>query len=268
MKTTLLSLTLLCFLAVTAQAQTADEVVKKALEARGGEERIKAVKSERVSGHISFGHGVEGAFVVELKRPNKMHMEISVEGQRIVRVYDGKSAGWMINPFAENKDVQPLSAEELKSINDESDFDGPLVDYKAKGNHIELAGKETLEGKPVYRLKLTNKNGDVRFYLFDAASFMLVKWEGNRKSAGQDLPWESYFSDFREVRGLKFAFQIDQGSPNSDIKQTLTAEKVEIDPQLDESRFSKPAAADASGDPPASKPPSADPLGAHAQSRE
>src|SRR6266852_18755 len=261
MKTRFLCITLLLFLPAAA-AQTADEIVKKTLDARGGIEKIKAVQSERISGRASFTQGMEGTFVVELKRPLKMHVEISVGGQKFIRVYDGKSSGWMINPFAENKDVQPLPPEELKNISDESDFDGPLVDYQAKDNQIELVGKEKLDDKPVYRLKLINKNGDVRFYFFDASSFLLLKWEGIRMSGDQNLPWESFFSDFHEVQGLKYPFRIDQGSPGTDIKQSLTAEKIEIDPQIDESRFSKPAPPDATAPAtpirpaPASPPPS------------
>jgi len=239
MKTRLPCLTVLLFLPLAAAGQTADEIVKKALDARGGVEKIKAVRSERISGRVSFGQGAEGTFVVELKRPLKMRAEISIEGQTIVRVYDGKSSGWMINPFAENKEGQPLSPEDLRNISDESDFDGPLVDYKAKGNQIELAGKQKLDDKPVYRLKLTNKNGDVRFYFIDATTFLLLKWEGTRKTEDQELPWESFSSDFREVQGLKYAFRIDQGSPG-EFKQTLTAEKIEIDPLIDDSRFAKP----------------------------
>ncbi len=246
MKTRVLSITI-----------TADEIVKKALDARGGVEKIKAVQSERVTGHISFSQGVEGSFVVELKRPQKMHVEISIEGQKIVRVYDGKSTGWMVNPFAENKEAQPLSSEDLKDISDESDFDGPLVDYKAKGNQIELAGQEKLDDRPVYRLKLTNKNGDIRFYFFDASSFLLLKWEGIRKTGDQELPWESFFSEFHEVQGLKYPYRIEQGSPGSEMRQTLTAEKIEIDPPIDDSRFTKPKSPAPSADPP--PPSSTDP---------
>lgn len=245
MKTRFLCITLLFLLPAGAAAQTADEIVKKALDARGGIEKIKAVQSERISGHVSFGQGAEGTFVVELKRPLKMHAEITIEGQKIIRVYDGKSSGWMVNPYLPSKEVQPLSPDDLKNIPDESDFDGPLVDYKAKGNQVELIGKESLDDKPVYRLKLTNKNGDVRSYFFDAATFLLVKWEGVRKNGEQEIPWESFFSEFREVRGLKYPFRIDQGSPGTELKQTLNAEKIEIDPQIDDSRFAKPVSTEA-----------------------
>ena len=257
MKTGLLSITVFLFLPLTAAAQTADEIVRKALDARGGIEKIKAVRSERISGRVSFSQGTEGTFVVELKRPLKMHVEISIDGQKIIRVYDGKSSGWMINPFAENKEAQPLSPEDLKNISDESDFDGPLVDYKAKGNQVELAGKEKLDDKPVYRLKLTNKQGEVRFYFIDATTFLLMKWEGIRETEDQELPWESFSSDFREVQGLKYAFRIDQGSPG-EFKQTLTTEKIEIDPPIDDSRFVKPVAQASPTDPAGPAPPDAD----------
>jgi outer membrane lipoprotein-sorting protein len=245
MKPRLISIILVLLLPLSAAAQTADEIVKKVLDARGGVQKIKAVQSERVSGHVSFAQGMEGTFVVELKRPLKMRVEITVGGQKIIRVYDGKSSGWMVNPFVENKGVEPLPSEDLQNISDESDFDGPLVDYKSKGNQIELAGKEMLDDKPVYRLKLTNKYGDVRSYFFDASSYLLLKWEGVRKSGDQEVPWESFFSDFHEIQGLKYPFRIDQGSPGTEIKQTLTAEKIEIDPQIDDSRFNKPALRDA-----------------------
>jgi|SRR6266851_738324 len=252
MKTRVLPITLLLFVPLAATAQTAEEIVKKALDARGGVDKLKAVQSERLTGRISFSRGVEGAFVVELKRPLKMHVEITIEGQKVIRVYDGKSSGWTINPFAETKDVQPLSSEELKNISDEADFDGPLMDYKTKGNQIELTGKEKLDDKPVYRLKLTNKNGEVRFYFFDASSYLLLKWEGSRKSGDQDLPWESFFSDFHDVQGLKYPFRIDQGSPGTEIKQTLTTEKMEIDPQIDDSHFTKPQSPVSPANPPPS----------------
>ncbi len=255
MKTRLLSITVFLFLPLAAAAQTADEVVKKVLDARGGVDKIKALQSERVSGHVSFSRIMEGTFVVELKRPLKMHVEISIEGQKIIRVYDGKSSGWMVNPFTGNKDVQPMSSEDLKNITDESDFDGPLVDYKNKGNQIELVGKENLDDKPVFRLKLTNKNGDVRFYFIDASSFLLLRWEGIRKTADQEIPWESFFSDFHEIKDLKYPFRIEQGSPGTEIRQTLTAEKIEIDPQIDDSRFTKPVPLDAPAAPAPSTPP-------------
>gem|GEM_PF-567570 len=249
------------FLPLHAAAQTADEVVTKVLAARGGVSRIKAVHSERISGTINFGGDTDGPFLVELERPGKMHIEVTVQGQTLVRTYDGKSTGWILNPFIENKSVQPMTPEDIGNISDESDFDGPLVDYKKKGNLIALVGKEDVDGKPAYHLKLTNKKGEMRSYFFDAESFRLLKWEGTRKVGDKNVPWESVFHDYREVNGLQFAFEIDSDAPGTGQGQKIIADKIEVDPQIDESHFGKPAApapapaAEAPGESPDATPP-------------
>jgi outer membrane lipoprotein-sorting protein len=240
MKIKTLCIAVLLFLPLATSAQTADEIVAKVLAARGGLAKIKAVHSQRISGKIDFGAGAQGPFLVELERPGKMHIEVTVQGQTLIRTFDGQSTGWILNPFIENKSVQPMSAEDLSNIADESDFDGPLVDYKEKGNQVELAGKEDVEGKPTYRLKLTSKKGEVRSYLFDAASFHLLKWEGTRKVGDKEVLWESLFRDYRAVNGLQFAFEIDSDAVGTEQSQKIIADKIEVDPHIDESRFGKP----------------------------
>ena len=133
-----------------------------------------------------------------------------------------------------------MEADDLRTIGDEADFDGPLLDYQSKGHHVELLGKVEVDGKQAYKLQLTNKNGDVRAYFFDASTFLLIKWEGKRIIENQEIPVETFFSDYRDVNGLKFAFEIDSDSPGSAQQQKITIDKIEIDPQIDEARFAKP----------------------------
>ena len=241
MKLKAIYVTLFWLLPLTAAAQTPEYIVEKVLAARGGLDKIRAVQAERVSGHISFGADADGPFVVEFKRPRKMHMEFTLQGNTMVRVYDGKSAGWANNPFVGKNNPEPMPEEDLKNISEESDFDGPLVDYKAKGNQIELVGKDKAEGKEAYRLKLTTKNRDVRFYLLDSETFLLLKWESKRKFKDQELPVESFFRDYHDVGGLQFAFEIDSGASAEEISQKILIDKIELDPEISESRFIKPA---------------------------
>ena len=238
-------------LPATLAAQTADDVIAHYLTVRGGVAKIKSVQSERVSGTISFGPGAEGPFFVERVRPLKMHMQLTLNGQVVIRTYDGKSAGWVYNPFVPSPVVEPMSANDLRNIYDEADFDGPFIDYKAKGNQIEFAGKEDVEGKTANKLKLTDKNGEVSFFSFDAASGFLLKWQGNRRSGDKDVPWESYFRDYREVDGIKYPFLIEYDAPGTEQIQKITAEKIELNISIDTSHFSKPV-------PPAPPPPPAD----------
>jgi len=231
---------------------SADQIVAKAIAARGGADKIKAVQSQKISGKIAFGPDAEGPFFVEYKRPGKMHMEFSIAGQTMVRVYNGNGSGWIINPFSDgDKGVQPMSGDELKNISDESDFDGPLVDYQAKGNKIEFDGTEDIDGKSAYRIKLTTKTGNVRFYSYDAESFLLAQWGGSRTDQGKTIYVASLFRDYRDVHGLKYAFQIDSGSPRSPVVQQITVEKIDLDLPLDESAFLRPTGPAPAADSPA-----------------
>jgi hypothetical protein len=238
----LLSFAAFLLLASALSGQTADEVVNNYLTARGGLDKIKAVKSERVTGTISFGPGAEGPFLVERQRPLKLYMQITLNGLTMIRAYDGKSTGWIYNPFVGNAtpSVQPMAESDLRNIFDEADFDGPFVDYKAKGNQVEFVDKEEVLGKTAYKLKLTNKLGDVSYFYFDAATNLLLKWEGERKLGAQSFPWESFFHDFREVNGLKYPFLIESDSPGTDQRQKIAAEKIEPNVPIDAARFGKP----------------------------
>jgi len=220
-------------------AQTADEVITKYLTARGGLAKIKAVHSERVSGTISFGPGADGPFFVARKLPLKMHMEINVAGKTMIRSYDGKS-GWIYNPFGPTPSVQAMTDADLRNISDEADFEGPFVDYKVKGNKIEAAGKEEVEGKQCNKVKLTNKNGDVSYFLFDASTGLLSKWEGDRQVGDKVVPWESHFRDFRDVDGLKYPFLIESNATGTDQIQRISADKIEVNIPMDETLFGKP----------------------------
>jgi outer membrane lipoprotein-sorting protein len=235
---------LLCFTALPVSAlaapgETIAQVLARAYTARGGLVKIRALQGQRVTGTISFGNDASGPFLVELKRPLKMHMELSVQNQTMVRVFDGKE-GWANNPFGGKMNPDSMTEEDLRNISEEADFDGPLVDYRKKGNQVELVGKDKVEDKDAWRVKLTTKGGDIRYYLFDANSFLLLKWEGKRRANGKEFPVQSYFHDYRDVGGLKFAFQIDSGSSPTDLTQRIIIEKIELNPQLSESEFAKP----------------------------
>lgn len=234
---------LICIAPGPTSAQTLNQILSKVYVARGGLTRIRALRSERVSGTISFGSEASGPFTVELKRPMKMRMILNVQNRTMIRVFDGVR-GWANNPFAGKLNPDVMPEEDLKNISEEADFDGPLVDYGKKSNKVELVGKDKVEDKDAWRVRLTNKNGDVRYYLFDAKTFLLLKWEGKRRADSKEYPIESYFHDYRDVDGLKFSFEIDSGSSATDLTQKLVIDKIELNINFPDSDFAKPEAQD------------------------
>ena len=147
-------------------AQTADEIVARYVQAVGGMERIQAVKTLRRSGTFYGGGGFEAQMVEENKRPNMVRQEFTFGGMTGATAYDGKS-GWKTEPWGGKKDAESLGEEELKSIVEDADIDGPLVNYQQKGNKVEYLGTEPVEGDDAYKLKVTRASGDVVVYYID-----------------------------------------------------------------------------------------------------
>jgi hypothetical protein len=226
--------------AAKAAGQTADGIVAKVLVARGGLEKAKAVQSERITGTLYFNPELYGPFLAEFKRPGKMHNEVTIQNKTIVRSFNGKDVGWVINPFVGKETAEPMSADEVKDVLNEADFDGPLVDAKAKGNTIELIGTAKVEGRDAYVLKVMHKDGQVSSYFFDKETFLLVKWSGADNINGEAVTRETLFKDYRDVGWLKFAFELVSNTPGTDVTQRIVVEKIEIDPPIDDARFGKP----------------------------
>lgn len=235
----LLFVVALAAFALSASAQTVDEIIAKHVQARGGLDKLKAVRSVRITGKMTLGGGLEAPVIFEQKRPGSLRFEITLQGLTAVQAYDGSTA-WGINPFQGKKDPETLGDDDRKDLEEQSDLDGPVVDYKAKGNRVELIGKEPVEGTPAYKLKVTLKNGDVRYIYLDADSFLEIKAESKRTIRGTVRETESILGDYKEVGGLMFPFSIEAGAKGSPQKQKITIEKIELNPTIEDARFKLP----------------------------
>ena len=113
-----------------ASSQTADELVNKNIEARGGMDKIKAIQTIRITARQVSPGGLTISLIEENKRPNLVRTAFSLQGMTGVEAYDG-SAGWRLSPFGGRKDPQLLGEDDMRDLLVDSDFDGALVDYKA-----------------------------------------------------------------------------------------------------------------------------------------
>jgi len=221
-------------------AQTADEIVSKYVTTIGGMAKIDAVKSLRRTGKFTGGGGFEARIVETKKRPNMIRQEFSLQGMTGVTAYDGKS-GWKIVPWQGKKDPEPLGEQEMKTIVDDSDFDGPLVNYQAKGNKVEYVGTEPVEGTDAYKLKVTLKNGDIFYYYMDTDYYVPIKIETKRFVRGEEREFETSLGDYKEVGGWYQPYSFETNAKGSPNKQKITIEKVELNVPLDDSVFVEPA---------------------------
>jgi hypothetical protein len=240
MRRVLLLLAGLALLAGTASAQTAEEIVAKYIKTVGGADKIQAVKTLRRLGTFSGGGGFEAPIVEENKRNNMVRQEFSLQGLTAVNAYDG-STGWKIEPWQGKKDAEPLGEEEMKQIVEDADFDGPLVNYKQKGNKVEFVGMEPVEGTDAFKLKVTLASGDVRYYFMDTDYYVPIKIETKRMVRGAEREYETSLGDYKEVNGWYMPFSVESNVKGSPNRGKTTYEKIEANVPIDDARFHMPA---------------------------
>ena len=230
-------------LAGQAPPQNVDSLIAKYIQASGGLERMQAIQSLRRTGKFVGGGGFEAAIVQENKRPNRVREEFSIQGMTGINAYDGRD-GWKIEPWNGKRDPEALGEEEMHGILDDADFDGPLVNYQAKGNHVEYQGIETVEGSDAYKIKVTRPNGDVSFYYLDTEYYVPIRIDTQRMIRGAPVESETSLGDYKQVNGVYLPFSYESGPKGSTSadRGKVTFDKIEANVPLDDQRFARPGA--------------------------
>jgi len=233
-------ITMAVLFSLPLSAQTVDEIIARHIAAQGGLTKLKALQSIRMTGDFETG-GMQAGFTQVYKRPMKMRLDISVQGLTMIQAYDGEK-GWQVVPFTGKKDPEPMTGDDLKNAQEQADLDGPLMDYKKKGNTVELVGKEKTAGKDSYHLKVTLKNGGVRHLYLDAGSFLGLRTVTKTTMRGTEVEIESILGDYKEVDGLMFPFSIEQHpAGNQGPGQKITFKKIEPNVPVEDAIFKMPA---------------------------
>lgn len=244
--------TLLC-LGISARAQTADELINKNIQAKGGMDKIKAIHSLRITGKVDSGGGFTAAIGRDSMRPNLLRQSFTLQGMTAVTAYDG-TTGWQIQPFGGHKDPELMGEDELRGLLLDADFDGPLVDYKEKGNTVEYLGHDVVDGDDALRLKVTLKNGDILYYYLDPDTCLEIRREEQQFVRGSIRENVTEVGSYKPVAGVMFPYVISQGSKaNPGERSTTTIEKIEVNVSIDKAEFAVPASLQAAAKPESEK---------------
>jgi len=225
--------------AQNSTSASVDEIINHYLKTIGGMEKIQAVNSLRRSGRYFGAGGFEAVVTQENKRASFVREEFSLQGLTGINAYDGKK-GWKIEPWNGKKDAEALGEEEMKSIVEDADFDGPLVNYKQKGNRIEFIGTDRFEGTDTFKLKVTKPNGDSYVYYLDTDYYVPIKIDTKRVVRGADREYETALGDYKEVQGWFLPFWSETNTKGSQDKTRTVFDKIEANVTIDDGRFRMP----------------------------
>ena len=226
-------------LSPAVHALSVDELVERNIEARGGIEALRAIKSIKSSGTMNFSGGdfsIELALVSLSERDGKVRSEASLQGLTQVSAYAGNEA-WTIKPFQGRLDAERMSADDAKGLEVQADLDGPLVDWKQKGHQVSYLGVEDVDGTEAHKLKVQLKNGDVQYRYLDPDYFLEIRVSDQVKRRGVESETETDLGNYEKVNGVFMPFAMESGPKGGPKGQKIQIKTAEVNVDIDDSLF-------------------------------
>ena len=222
---------------------TADQLVAKNIEAKGGAAALQALKTLKLSGKLLVNDGkLQLAWLQTKKQPGEVRTDATLQGMTLVQAYDGKE-GWKISPFQGRKDPEKLSADDCKALIEDAEMAGPLVNWKEAGSTVSYVGREDVDGTDAYKLKVVRKNGDVNFVYLDPDHYLEIRVVSQRTEQGAQIETETDLGNYEKIAGVFIPFSMESGQRHSPDKQKLVVEKAEPNVDVDDTIFHFPAPA-------------------------
>lgn len=220
------------------RAQTVDEIVNKHIDALGGKEKLAGIKTIYTEYDLDvMGQQVSGATWLVNGKASKN--EVNFGGQKIVQCFT-ENGGWGINPMTGQSGAEPMPEDQLKIGKSQLDAGGPLYNYAAKGNTVELVGKDSVGAALTHKLKLKTKDGIESFVWIDPASYYIVKSSMKTNVQGNELETTISFSGYKETDYGFFMPSATEISLSQGLVMNLTYKKIDVNKDIDMKVFEMP----------------------------
>lgn len=238
MKKQLITLVALVAIPALSFAQTASEIIDKNIAALGGTDKIAAVKTLQYDQSMNImGMDMTGKSTIVVGQ--SVRNDISVMGQQMTTVVDGDK-GWMINPMAGGTAAQPIPDEQLKTQKANTVVVGTdLAVAKDKKYPVELVGKEKMDGKDVFNLKVTRPEG-VANYFVDANTYQLQGMKTTVNVQGQSGEVKMQYGGYKTIEGLTIPSTVEVNSPAMPGAMKMTLSNMVFNGKVDPSIFAMP----------------------------
>ncbi len=192
-----------------AAGVTAESIGQKYIAAIGGKANVEKINSLQMNSSATV-QGMTIETVTLTAKGGKTSVEMKMMGQSMQKiVFDGKDGYIMAQG-----QKQPLPAELKEELAANKEI-FPELAFNAK--NTTLRGIENVNGEEVYAIKKGNKT-----YFYSVKTGLKVGESQTQKMQGQEVIVPTYYSDYKEVSGVKLPFKISQNmggiEMNSDVK--------------------------------------------------
>jgi len=228
---------------IEAQALTVDQIIEKNIAASGGATHWAELAKLKITGTYTNFSDPE-SFTIWRQRPNKYRFDCERLNLFTIHAFDGEKA-WWVNPlmgpsFEKPQKITSRGNLDLVTLR-ERFFEPVFWNYKIKGNKVELAGREKLDGESVYNLKVTLKDESIENWFINTETFLTVAMSGFTYDFGVKNRLDTFFSDYRDVSGFILPFLIE--SEYGIRYRTYEVDKIQINADFPQDVFNMPDSA-------------------------
>jgi len=224
---------------------TLEELIRRHTEARGGRAAIEGIRNLEIKLRIvEPTYEADGVYRVD--RKGRMRIDVFMEGKRVfTEAFDGQRA-WQL-PGGQERGVE-AGSEGSAALRHSGQFPTNILglhEMEAHGHTLEYAGREEVAGVAYHVVVLTLDDGFPTRYYIDPTSYLIARGRV-RKALHPDVDpapttIETVWTDFREVGGVRFAFQgSDTDLASGKRLQTTTLLDITPNAPLEEALFQMP----------------------------
>lgn len=233
----LVTLLLVALYAASSDAQSGDDIIKRHIKAIGGDKKLRAITSVRYEGTVAVNGGAARPFTWIARRPDRLYIEMQTDTGPRIDAYNGRS-GWRETPAGGLATL--TGREQTRARAAALFFNDRFLAYKKEKLKAGLAGQDTVSGRAVYVVEMTNPAGVSRKLYFDRENYSLLK-ESHERDDGLE---EIFFREYRNEGGVlePHRLTIRRGAESFDI----TLANIMYNAAADDAVFHFPQRAQAS----------------------
>ena len=230
-------LLLLFFVSNSLSGQELETILERHFKAVNQEKMAKVETMITTGTSIYAPGGIESPFTITQARPNRVRKDSDFQGSKVIQTYNGNN-GWIYAPGMRINEPKEMTADELETLLNQSEFGSPLWNYSEKGHTLELVGEADAD-KETFHLKLTTSGDEILNFHINRKSYLITSFKTYQVMGGTETTIEVVMSEFKNVKGIALAHSI-VTRMNGQTVYTITKDQIVLNKKLEPYLFDKP----------------------------
>jgi hypothetical protein len=223
----------------TTRAQTADEIIARTLEARGGLAALQARRTVKMTARVEqLQQGFGYSMTLYRKGPSFYKSVIETGDTLVIRATDG-DVTWVVNTQNGINEPMQVPSEEMAGFIRSADLDTSLQGLLPEGSSATFLGRVTDEDGEFLAVKIIHRDGAEVTNYYDANTYLVRKALSTQQSPDGEQQVVVLLSDYRNVDGVVYSFRSERLVDGVTVSAT-TWISFEHDLEMDDAMFRMP----------------------------